>query len=57
MEIYKESQNLYHKPADNHKLSTLCDYYGITIAGQHSALADVYATGELFFRLVDEVQG
>lgn len=59
IDTLEQSQKLLKKPrdVDNHKLSTLCDYYGITIAGQHSALADVYATGELFFRLVDEVQG
>lgn len=58
IDTLEQSQKLLKKPrdVDNHKLSTLCDYYGITIAGQHSALADVYATGELFFRLVDEVQ-
>ena len=39
---------------EDYRLDTLCDYYRIKIAKKHDALADAYATGELFFRLVDE---
>jgi DNA polymerase III epsilon subunit family exonuclease len=41
---------------ENHKLDTLCRYYGISVAHRHSALGDAYATGELFFTLVEKKQ-
>lgn len=58
IDTLEQAQKLVKKPqeVDNHKLDTLCQYYGITIASHHSALADAYATGELFFCLVDEKQ-
>ena len=58
IDTLEQAQKLVKKPqeVDNHRLDTLCDYYGITIAGHHSALADAYATGELFERLVWEKQ-
>ena len=40
----------------DYKLDTLCNYYHLVIAKQHSALADAYATGKLFLRLVSEKQ-
>lgn len=42
---------------DDHKLGTLCDYYGITVAGRHRADADALAAGKLFLSLVQEKQG
>lgn len=53
-----QAQRILKKPRDveNHKLATLCSYYGITIGQEHGALYDAYATGILFFRLVDEIQ-
>lgn len=41
---------------DDYKLDTLCSYYQIIIANQHSALSDAYATGKLFMKLVAEKQ-
>ena len=38
--------------AINYKLSTLCDYYGIKNKQAHRALSDVYATYELFEKLI-----
>ena len=40
----------------DYKLGTLCDYFNIPIANQHSALYDAFATGKLFLRLVFECQ-
>lgn len=40
----------------DHKLDTLCDYYGITMTNQHRALADTLATGKLFLKLIEEKQ-
>lgn len=40
----------------NYKLDTICDRFKITIAKQHSALADAYATGKVFLRLVSRQQ-
>ena len=58
IDTLEQSQRLLKKPddVDNHKLSTLCDYFGITLAQAHQSIYDAYATGELFFRLVDMVQ-
>lgn len=41
---------------DDYKLGTLCEYYNITIPGQHRAAADAIATGKLFLALIDEKQ-
>lgn len=59
-----QAQRLLKKPkwgeddedydVEDYRLETLCDYYRIKIARKHDALADAYAAGELFFRLVDE---
>ncbi len=58
IDTLEQAQRLLKKPrdVDDHKLDTLCDYYHIYIAREHSALADAYAAGELFFSLVDEIQ-
>ena len=40
----------------DHKLETLCDYYGIYQSGKHRAAADAIATGKLFLKLVEEKQ-
>lgn len=36
----------------NHKLNTLCDWYGICRDDAHRALSDCYATSKIFTRLV-----
>lgn len=36
------------KDTPNHKLGTLCDYFGIINKHAHRALSDVYATNELY---------
>ena len=58
IDTLEQAQRKLKKPGDvaNYKLETLCDYFGITNAGSHSALGDAYATGELFFELVDMIQ-
>lgn len=39
---------------ENYKLGTLCEHYGIYPSEAHRSLADAYATGLLFQRLVEE---
>ena len=39
---------------ENHKLDTLCRWYGIAHPDAHRALADCYATALVFEKLVDE---
>lgn len=41
---------------DDHKLDTLCSYYGIIRPYEHRAAADALATGDLFLELVEEKQ-
>ena len=40
----------------DHKLGTLCEYYHIFQPDQHRAVADAFATGKLFLKLVEEKQ-
>ncbi len=47
-----------HKPeVPNHKLGTLCEYFGIDLVNAHSADADIYATMKLFNKLVRLTNG
>lgn len=39
---------------ENHKLGTLCAYYGIAVPESHRALADAYATGMLLHALAED---
>lgn len=39
---------------ENHKLGTLCTYYGIVAPDQHRASADAYVTGQLLLHLAEE---
>lgn len=57
------SQRLLKKPnsagtndwdVQDHKLSTVCEYYGIYIDSAHRSAADALAAGKLFCRLVEE---
>ena len=41
----------------NHKLGTLCEYFGINLENAHTADADIYATMKLFNRLVRITKG
>ncbi len=64
IDTLEQAQRLLKKPrwdddsddydVEDHQLDTLCLYYRITKAKQHSALADAFAAGELFFELVNE---
>ena len=38
---------------ENHKLGTLCTYYGIVVPDQHRAGADAYVTGQLLLHLAE----
>lgn len=38
---------------ENHKLGTLCTYYGIVVPDQHRAAADAYVTGQLLLHLAE----
>lgn len=35
------------KPPENHKLGTLCEWFGVDLTGAHDALSDVRATVKL----------
>jgi len=43
-----------YNDVENHKLGTLCEYYGIVHPGPHRADADALVTGDLFLRLVED---
>lgn len=38
---------------ENHKLATLCDYYGIELIDAHRAESDALATGKLFIKMAE----
>lgn len=64
IDTLEQAQRMLKKPkrggdsdnydVEDHKLDTLCYYYRIPRPKRHSALADAFATGTLFFNLVDE---
>lgn len=39
---------------EDHKLTTLCDYYDIQLSDAHRSLSDCLATGKLLKRLIDD---
>lgn len=41
-------------PTENHKLNTLCEYYGILLNNHHNALDDTIACEKIFFHLCNE---
>ncbi|MCB2292653.1 3'-5' exoribonuclease [Clostridium algoriphilum] len=41
-------------PTENHKLVTLCEYYGISLNNHHNALDDTIACEKIFFHLCNE---
>lgn len=46
-----------HISCDNHKLSTLCAYFGIAQDSSHRSVADCEATARLFHCLYEEITG
>lgn len=55
---WDEEEECYDYESDydveDYQLDTLCFYYRIKRAKDHGAFSDAFATGELFFKLVDE---
>lgn len=41
---------------EDHSLDGLCERYGVTIAGRHSALGDTVATAQLLIKLMDRLE-
>lgn len=41
---------------ESHSLDALCDRYGITISGRHTALGDAMATARLLVRFIERLQ-
>lgn len=41
---------------EDHSLDGLCDRYGVTIAGRHSALGDTVATAQVLIKLMDRLE-
>ncbi len=41
---------------ETHSLDALCDRYGITVTGRHTALGDTIATAELLLRLIERLE-
>ncbi len=50
-----ELGRIYLPFISNHKLSTMCDEFGIDLTDAHRAINDANATAELFFKLIDYI--
>jgi ATP-dependent DNA helicase DinG len=50
-----ELGRIYLPFISNHKLSTLCDEFGISFEQAHRAIHDANATADMFFKLVDYI--
>jgi len=48
-----EISRIYLPYTTDHKLSTLCEYFGIELNNAHRAINDAIATAELFIKLAD----
>ena len=53
----ESGRDYYDYDVLNHKLDTICDYYGIHRDNSHRALSDALATGLIFIKLVEEKLG
>jgi ATP-dependent DNA helicase DinG len=50
-----ELGRIYLPYLSNHKLSTMCDYFGIVLSQAHRAINDSIATAELFYKLTEYI--
>lgn len=50
-----ELGRIYLPFVSNHKLTTMCDEFGINLSDAHRAINDATATAELFFKMIDYI--
>ena len=58
IDTLEQAKRIYpSREVDSYKLKDLCSYNYIRMVKEHSALADAFAAGRLFWKMVDEKRG